>query len=63
MSFSFAEHELEVEEVALALGFTNISLSHRIMEMIKIVPRGHTGLILKSFLLLYLLYNVTTIRL
>ena len=40
---SFHEHELAVEAVALELGFTNISLSHKVMQMIKLVPRGHTG--------------------
>ncbi|KAL5249625.1 hypothetical protein ACHWQZ_G018478 [Mnemiopsis leidyi] len=42
-SYCFADHELQVAEIAQGLGFTNISLSHKVMEMIKIVPRGHTA--------------------
>lgn len=41
----FDGHEKEVGEIALAMGFTQVSLSSSVMPMIKIVPRGYTGIL------------------
>lgn len=41
--FRFPNHELEIRKVAKEVGFKNVSLSHEVMPMIKIVPRGFTG--------------------
>ncbi len=38
-------HEEEVGRLALRLGFTQVSLSSRVMPMIKLVPRGDTTLV------------------
>ncbi|XP_025832170.1 5-oxoprolinase isoform X2 [Agrilus planipennis] len=42
-SYSFTEHELEVGQIANELGFTHVSLSHEVMPMVRIVPRGFTA--------------------
>ncbi|KAK6029213.1 hydantoinase/oxoprolinase protein [Ostertagia ostertagi] len=42
-SFIYPAHELKVKEIAHELGLRNVSLSHEVMPMIKIVPRGFTG--------------------
>ena len=39
----YGGHEKEVRDLALSMGFTNVSLSSEIMAMEKIVPRGYTG--------------------
>ena len=44
-AYGFAEHELQIESLAKSIGFTNISLSHRVMPAVKIVDRGHTTVI------------------
>ena len=36
-------HEREVGELALQMGFDQVSLSSTIMAMVRIVPRGYTG--------------------
>ena len=36
-------HEREVGEIALEMGFDQVSLSSTIMPMVRIVPRGYTG--------------------
>ncbi|KAK6019089.1 hydantoinase/oxoprolinase [Ostertagia ostertagi] len=41
-SFIYPAHELKVKEIAHELGLRNVSLSHEVMPMIKIVPRGFT---------------------
>ena len=41
-SYFYHEHELRVGELAAKLGFENISLSHQVMPMIRLVPRGLT---------------------
>ncbi len=38
-SFLWAEHEEQVGRLAAAMGFTNVSLSSRVMRMVKIVRR------------------------
>ena len=42
-SYLYHEHEVRIGELAASLGFTNISLSHRISSMIRAVPRGLTS--------------------
>ena len=39
----YPEHELRIKEIALKMGFTQVSLSTEVMPMVKIVPRGYTG--------------------
>ncbi|KAK5984779.1 Hydantoinase/oxoprolinase protein [Trichostrongylus colubriformis] len=41
-SFMYPAHELKVKEIARKLGLRSVSLSHEVMPMIKIVPRGFT---------------------
>lgn len=41
-SYTYAEHEIRVGELARELGFSQISLSHEVMPMTRIVPRGFT---------------------
>uniref|UniRef100_A0A0V0G356 Putative oxoprolinase n=1 Tax=Triatoma dimidiata TaxID=72491 RepID=A0A0V0G356_TRIDM len=41
-SYMFHEHELYIGKLAQSLGFVNISLSHQVMPMVKIVNRGFT---------------------
>lgn len=41
--FSYVEHELTVGRIAKEIGFGHVSLSHEIMPMVKIVPRGYTA--------------------
>ncbi|KAM9978310.1 hypothetical protein ACTFIY_012063 [Dictyostelium cf. discoideum] len=42
-SYTFHDHELLVGEIAKEIGFEHISLSHKLMPMIKVVPRGLTS--------------------
>ncbi|KAF4532075.1 hypothetical protein B566_EDAN013405, partial [Ephemera danica] len=42
-SYTFAEHELRVGHVARELGFRHVSLSHQVMPMVRMVPRGFTA--------------------
>ena len=41
-SYGYTQHELEVGKIAERLGFTQISLSHQVMQRVKIVNRGST---------------------
>jgi len=41
-SYTFANHEREVEKLARQMGFTDISLSSELMPTVRIVPRGDT---------------------
>eukprot|EP00606_Chrysophyceae_sp_TOSAG23-5_P000165 GSChrysophyteH2.ASY1.ANO1.1022.1 assembled CDS len=41
-AYTYALHELKVKELAVALGFTQISISSEVMPMIRAVPRGCT---------------------
>jgi len=41
-AFIFTDHELFIGAIAQEVGFTQISLSHQVMPMIKIVSRGDT---------------------
>ncbi|XP_071448499.1 5-oxoprolinase [Hetaerina americana] len=42
-SYAYAEHELMVGELAEKLGFSHVSLSHKITSMVRVVPRGFTA--------------------
>lgn len=42
-SYTFPQHEQILGELAQKIGFTQISLSSRVMPMVKIVPRGYTS--------------------
>ena len=42
-SYTFREHEERVEEIAKELGFRHVSLSSKIMPMVRLVPRGFTA--------------------
>ncbi|XP_049939893.1 5-oxoprolinase [Schistocerca serialis cubense] len=42
-SYMFPDHELAVGEIAKKLGFGHVSLSHQVMPMVRIVPRGFTA--------------------
>ncbi|MEA2110182.1 MAG: hydantoinase B/oxoprolinase family protein [Pseudomonadota bacterium] len=44
-SYAWPEHELMVGRLAREMGFGQISLSSRIMPMVKIVPRGDTAMV------------------
>jgi 5-oxoprolinase (ATP-hydrolysing) len=39
----YPEHEEAVGRVARRLGFKHVSLSHQVMPMVRIVPRGFTA--------------------
>ncbi|XP_014213101.1 5-oxoprolinase [Copidosoma floridanum] len=41
-SYTYAEHEIRIGEIAREIGFLQVSLSHEVMPMIRIVPRGFT---------------------
>ncbi|CAI5745208.1 unnamed protein product [Peronospora destructor] len=41
-SYTFPRHEEKVRDIAVKLGFTQVSLSSKVMPMIKAVPRGFT---------------------
>ena len=61
-SYLYHEHELQVEKLALKLGFENISLSHKISPMIRSVPRGLTsktlGLLWAFYAVLYFIFFI-----
>jgi 5-oxoprolinase (ATP-hydrolysing) len=42
---SRAGHELEAEALARRVGFTQISVSHRVSPLMKLVPRGDTTVV------------------
>ena len=42
-SYAFRDHEAAVGRVALEMGFTQVSLSHEVAGMVKVVPRGTTA--------------------
>jgi 5-oxoprolinase (ATP-hydrolysing) len=44
-SFRFPQHESRVGEIARRIGFTQISLSHEVSRLIKLVPRGETTVV------------------
>lgn len=42
-SYAFKWHELEVGKIAKEIGFKHVSLSHEVMPMVRLVPRGFTA--------------------
>ncbi|KAK9753040.1 Hydantoinase/oxoprolinase N-terminal region [Popillia japonica] len=42
-SYAFPEHEQIIGQIAEEIGFGHISLSHEVMPMVRIVPRGFTA--------------------
>ncbi|CAH0550452.1 unnamed protein product [Brassicogethes aeneus] len=42
-SYAYYEHELLIGQVAHEIGFQHVSLSHQVMPMVRIVPRGFTS--------------------
>jgi 5-oxoprolinase (ATP-hydrolysing) len=43
--YRFSAHELRAEALALAVGFTQVSVSHRVSPLMKFVPRGDTTVV------------------
>ncbi|MFD9567960.1 hydantoinase B/oxoprolinase family protein [Streptomyces sp. NPDC059994] len=43
--YRYPDHELAVAEAARALGFTQVSCSHEVSPLIKLVPRGDTTVV------------------
>lgn len=41
-AYRYPEHEKRIGQIARHIGFTQISLSHLVSPLIKLVPRGHT---------------------
>ncbi len=44
-SFRFPQHESRVGEISRRIGFTQISLSHEVSQLIKLIPRGETTVV------------------
>ena len=44
-SYAFPNHELKLESLAKKVGFSFVSVSHKVAPMVKIVPRGFTTII------------------
>lgn len=44
-SYKFPKHELLVEQIAKEIGFSQISVSHKVSPLIKIVGRGDTAVV------------------
>jgi 5-oxoprolinase (ATP-hydrolysing) len=44
-SFRFPQHELRIADIARRIGFSQVSLSHEVSQLIKLVPRGETTLV------------------
>ncbi|XP_032687152.1 5-oxoprolinase isoform X2 [Odontomachus brunneus] len=42
-SYTYADHEIRIGELARKAGFFHVSLSHEVMAMTRIVPRGFTA--------------------
>lgn len=43
--YRFSEHEKRIAEIAQEVGFTQISVSHKISPLMKLVPRGDTTVV------------------
>ena len=43
--YRYTQHELQVAEIAREIGFTQISISHRVSPLIKLVSRGDTTVV------------------
>jgi 5-oxoprolinase (ATP-hydrolysing) len=44
-SFRFPQHELRIADIARRIGFTQVSPSHEVSQLIKLVPRGETTVV------------------
>lgn len=44
-SYLYPEHELQLAEIAREVGFTQVSVSHEVSPLSKIVPRGETSVV------------------
>ncbi|KAE8421257.1 Hydantoinase B/oxoprolinase-domain-containing protein [Aspergillus pseudocaelatus] len=44
-SYSFPKHELQMRDIALEIGFENVSLSHETSSRPKLVPRGNSTVV------------------
>lgn len=44
-SYTFPDHEEKIFDLARDSGFKHISLSHRVSQRIKIVPRGNSAVV------------------
>ena len=42
-SFLYPHHEQQIKKIATEMNFSHVSLSHEVMPMVRIVPRGHTA--------------------
>lgn len=42
-SYTYFDHELKVGQIAKEIGFKHVSLSHQVIAMVRIVPRGFTS--------------------
>ncbi|XP_048517998.1 5-oxoprolinase [Dendroctonus ponderosae] len=42
-SYAYFEHEKQIGDIARRIGFTHVSLSHDVISMTRIVPRGFTS--------------------
>jgi 5-oxoprolinase (ATP-hydrolysing) len=43
--FRFPQHELRIAEIARQIGFTQVSVSHEVSQLIQLVPRGETTVV------------------
>ncbi len=43
--YRYPRHELQMEELALRIGFTQVSISHRVSPLMKLVARGDTTVV------------------
>lgn len=43
LCYRYVDHEIIVGRIAKDVGFEHVSLSHEVMPMVKIVPRGYTA--------------------
>ena len=53
--FRFSGHEETVGRIANEMGFSHVSLSSQTMPMVRIVPRGYTGIF---FIAWEYIYNI-----
>ncbi|XP_013144758.1 PREDICTED: 5-oxoprolinase [Papilio polytes] len=42
-SYTYHDHEIKVGKIAMDLGFNQVSLSHAVTSMVRVVPRGFTA--------------------
>ena len=44
-AYRYPQHELEIENAAAAIGFSQISVSHKVSALMKLIPRGDTTVV------------------